>query len=273
MKTTFRLVPLLAVLFSVFGMVTSASAQCENSGNGSIGPGDATMNDRLFRDGTESSSCASPKSCPGNFGSGGSHYYDTYTFTNATSSPQCYTLETAHLTGDGTSLFDAVYLTSFNPASLCTNYLADAGNSLTANSIVFSVPANTSFVVVIMSGGGSGTGDYSFVVKGLLTTPVAGIPAISVSGSADCTNPVQLTGTASGNNFVVTGPNGYVFSNVHRTAGTYPFIAANITSSGQYVVNAYTNGCLTASQVVTVSGSGCGNKSGISPVAGKINDL
>lgn len=272
MKTHTLMLPLLVVLLSLIGIATTANAQCGNSGSGSLAAGDAIMNSRLYKNTEQSLTCGELKGCPGVY-ERGIIYYDTYTFTNTTSSPQCYTLETVHLTGDGNSIFDAVYLTSFNPERLCSNHLADPGTSLPNNVMVFGVPANTSFVVVFMSGQLEGTGDYSFVVKGLTDAVVTGIPTIAVSGAADCTNPVQLTGSASGNNFVITGPNGYVFSNVYRSSDAYAFLASGITSGGQYTVNAFTNGCLTASQTVTVAGTACGNKSGITPVTGKSNDL
>ena len=97
---------------------------------GSITAADATETGRLNRDGVPSLCSDAPKSCPGITGSATIHY-DSYTLTNQSGSPACITVTTTSSCGSG--VFTTAYLNSFTPpppaAHICTNYLADAGNS------------------------------------------------------------------------------------------------------------------------------------------------
>lgn len=75
------------------------------------------------------------------------------------------------------------------------------------------------------------------VSQTLSVTERVGAPPLIISYPAT----VTLTGAstrfsvvAQGVSFVVTGPGGYVFSNVHRTAGQYEVVAENITQPGSY---------------------------------------
>ncbi len=71
-----------------------------------------------------------------------------------------------------------VYLGSYDPANPLTNYLADFGfgfGGSVTNSMSFNVPANSTFVVVVVEEGpGTATGcQYSLAVTGTgVTTPV-----------------------------------------------------------------------------------------------------
>ncbi len=71
--------------------------------------------------------------------------------------------------------------------------------------------------------------------------------------------PVRLRGAGSGQTFVFTGPNGYVFSEVHRTAGTYQPVAFDVRVPGMYTLQAgASGGCGTsvpAQMTVTVARS------------------
>src|SRR5437868_3507600 len=90
---------------------------------GSIDAGDATQTDRMFRDGVPST-CAVPKTCPGPFGDGLQHHYDSYTYTNTTGTTQCVTVDpTTECVGTNYT-FVVAYLGSFDPTNICTNYLA-----------------------------------------------------------------------------------------------------------------------------------------------------
>jgi hypothetical protein len=92
-------------------------------------------------------------------------------------------------------------------------------------------------------------GAYEYV--GNYQTPNAG--PITVSGSASSGNPARLTATATGQSFVFTGPNGYVFSNVYLTPGSYGLFAPNVQTPGLYTVTVYGSpGCPSASNTVTV---------------------
>ena len=85
--------------------------------------------------------------------------------------------------------------------------------------------------------------------------PPAAILSLKASESG-C--PVRLVGRATGTAFVFTSPNGYVFSNVYRSGGTYNVIGEGVVKPGIYTLTStYTNNCgtNTVSQSVTVTRS------------------
>ena len=102
---------------------------------------------RHFRDGI-ASSCGSTKAFPGT-STPGNHQYDAYSFqTCANSGPSCITVTLS--SPNGINLFTAAYSSSFNPANLAQNYLADAGASAATRSYSFNLPAGAqTFVVVV----------------------------------------------------------------------------------------------------------------------------
>jgi hypothetical protein len=164
---------------------------------------------RLFRDGVPSS-CASPKTCPGPFGSG-SFTFDAYTFTNESSEDQCVTVQYRPNVGCGVNAHAIVYLNSFSPTALCTNYLADVGSSDDID-FTFTVPAGANFVVVIGANNPGGVGNgcaYQFTVVGNIcqgfdycvqdnNNPSRFILLNSETGAYeyhDCSKGIVLTGT------------------------------------------------------------------------------
>lgn len=84
---------------------------------------------RLYRDGV-SPTCADTKVCS-IFDAAGSRVYDAYTFTNESEEIQCVTVSyTANGALCGSSgLFGVAYDGTFDPLSLCTNYITDGGSS------------------------------------------------------------------------------------------------------------------------------------------------
>ena len=95
---------------------------------------------------------------------------------------------------------------------------------------------------------------------GLPSAAISGLIASGAVGNGVCT--IKIQGTASGFSFVFTGPNGYVFSNVYRTDGTYTVIADGVKEPGQYTLTASypANNCgssTTITQTVTVGGAKC----------------
>ncbi|MBX6326678.1 MAG: hypothetical protein IRY93_11650, partial [Chthoniobacterales bacterium] len=67
--------------------------------------------------------------CPGPFGDGLQHHYDSYTFTNTTGATQCVTVDINTACTGTNFIFATAYLGSFDPNDLCANYLADEGGS------------------------------------------------------------------------------------------------------------------------------------------------
>jgi hypothetical protein len=121
---------------------------------GFLNSADTQQVDRLFRDGTPSSTCdVHGKPNPGLWGDAGSRSYDRYHFTNTTTAAQCVRVTLQHNCGDGTggtlvNAFTVAY-SSFVPADPSANYLADAGQSGTPQSFMFRIGAGHSYDVVV----------------------------------------------------------------------------------------------------------------------------
>ncbi|OIN61056.1 hypothetical protein BLX24_02995 [Arsenicibacter rosenii] len=94
-----------------------------------------------------------------------------------------------------------------------------------------------------------------------------GLPAVAISYPA--TVPMSGTTTAisfmaQGISFVITGPGGYVFSNVYRESGQYQVVAQNIVQPGQYLLQI--NGEDGSRQQVTVTVAAPADKLILNPV-------
>jgi hypothetical protein len=98
------------------------------------------------------SSCAAPKTCL-IFDSVPGRAFDAYTFTNESGMTACVTVGLNVLTQAGANYQVNAYLGSYDPANICTNYLADPGLSSgippTPISMSFNVPAGQSFVLAV----------------------------------------------------------------------------------------------------------------------------
>jgi autotransporter-associated beta strand protein len=144
--------------------------------SGALGTNSLQQSPRLNRNGV-ASTCAAPKACPGPT-SAGNRSYDAYTFENGPSNA-CITVT---LTAPLGNLFSAAYNNSFNPASLCANYLADAGvstaNLLTPTTYSFNVAANSIFVVTVNEVDPGTGGPYTLDVSGGDCRPVLNITEI-----------------------------------------------------------------------------------------------
>ncbi len=187
--------------------------------NGSLAAGDAIQTGRLNRFAVIST-CAAPKTCPGTFTTTGSRLYDSYTITNVRNVPVCATIGITSQCG--VNIFSAAYSGSFNPTSVCTNYLADPGSSFLASGFYeATIPANGTIVVVVHEvNTGTGCAGYRLTVDvprdaaDITVTP--GNPACSVT---------PLTLTASTANTYSWTPGGATTQaiNVTPPAGTTPY--------------------------------------------------
>lgn len=273
MKKVYFFVCLLVNLLTATQLL---HAQCMTVINGSLSAGDQTLNRRLSRpSGIPESTCVAPVNCPGQNGNAGPFFYDTYTFANTTSAPQCITL--AYTSVCVNSIQPSVYLTSFNPANLCQNYISSILTTNTTSLMAFIVPANSTYVVVVNQVfAGLTCSRYTLTLRANTPALPPAISNLAASGPVGCGVPAQLTGTASGEYFVFTGPNGYVFSNAFRTAGTYAIQADGITVPGQYQLMSYANygfDCVTDMRTITVEGSGCSDNKVLQPPTGSPNDV
>lgn len=111
-----------------------------------------TQNARLNRNGI-ASTCDTPKAC--NIFATGTFNYDAYTLANESGDPQCVSVELEVTDETGCNLESDAYLGSFDPANICTNYLADPGLSSgtppTNTNMSFEVPSGGNLVIDVHS--------------------------------------------------------------------------------------------------------------------------
>ncbi len=98
------------------------------------------------------------------------------------------------------------------------------------------------------------------VYIGSKSPSISNLITVNQGGNGLCGMTIQ--GQATGNSFVFTGPNGYVFSNVFRNAGTFTVFANTLKEPGQYTltVTLPANDCAPAStvtQTINVEGTKC----------------
>jgi hypothetical protein len=143
---------------------TASIALADYVYNGSLAAGDAQQTGRMNRFGVVST-CAAPKSYPGDFITSGARFYDSYTITNPRNVPVCATIGLA--SGCGVNIFSAAYLGSFNPTSLSTNYLGDHGSSFPNQAFYeVNIPANGNIVIVVHEVNvGTGCTNYQLTVN------------------------------------------------------------------------------------------------------------
>lgn len=120
---------------------------------------------RLFRNSVPSG-CGSPKACP-SVVTGPRLFYRVHLVTN--NGPEtCVTAVLADLCRTSNlRLHDAAYLTSYNPADPCANYLGDTGSELTTGSTSFSftAPQNAVIALVVSSPVSATTCPVSYLVQ------------------------------------------------------------------------------------------------------------
>jgi len=172
-------------LFLTGDTCTTGSGSCDyclTAVTGSIANTDPIMTNRFIRNGIVAS-CGAPKTFPGTSITGGpTYHYDLYAFTNTSASEACVTVL---LTGAG-DIQAGVYLNSFDPSNITTNYIADSGGStLTSNagspvgpqSCSVEIAAGAKFFVEVNEVTfGSGSTNYTLQLSGLPCPP----PTLSI---------------------------------------------------------------------------------------------
>ena len=185
---------------------TSSATACSvlEQFTGSITNNDPGHFDVLNADGV-ASSCAAPKECPGLFGGPTTYHYDSYTFTNNSSSRRCITVALDGSSCGTVGIFSVAYLGSFNLNDLCVNYLADVGRDVNgADSYSFEVPNGMSFKVLVEEyWPWQGCASYTLAVSGLpcenLFTPTI-TPTFSRTPTSTATSTVTPTPWRHGGN-------------------------------------------------------------------------
>ena len=114
---------------------------------GSISAADLTQTGRLLRD-NPPTTCDAATAC--SVTGADILNFDQYQFLNNTSIEQCVTVTIDTGACADYSLHSSAYLGSYNPSSLCTNYLADIGASPNQfGSYSFRVPAWQAYTVIV----------------------------------------------------------------------------------------------------------------------------
>ena len=151
---------------------------------------DPTQADRIGRDGRPSS-CGGKASPGGGFP--GTHPYETFTFTNTSGAPRCYTVTiNAQLGGPG-DIESVAYDQVYDPTNIDTNYLGDTGISGLGTTVgqasySFTVPAGHNFVVVVNATGNTTSSPFSGTVSGFID---------NTAGPGDCATTPSPTPTAT----------------------------------------------------------------------------
>jgi len=279
--------------------LTVSGLICDNPGslcppttiNGSLAPGDLQQTASLARNGI-AGACGVSKTCPGIVGSG-PRLYDLYSFTNSAGTSACITINlTAACDPIATPIMSAAYLGSFNPNSICQNYLGDLGNSPPVQtSYSVGVPAGGTLFVNVheVNPGLAGCSSYTLTVSGFLCEPTCvdcsvvcppnqNITASCSTGGGVTYPPPTTTGSACGT-VTCSPPSGSVFpvgtTNVVCRATTGPscsftvtvqaFCLQDETNPGNYVLvnpttggySFFCNGVQVASGRGTVTARGC----------------
>lgn len=162
----------------IMNSLTLNQASCLNAGkikvnmatssniviNGSLDATDQVQMGRLNRTGN-SSSCTVSKTNPGLFEAIGARPYDSYTYSNSSTSPICIT---ANLTSVNSNILLLCYLDRYIPTSPDVNYLADAGMNASAISFSQTIPAGATYVIVAHSlDSGNPSGAYTLTLTGV----------------------------------------------------------------------------------------------------------
>lgn len=191
--------------------------------NGTLGTGDPAFGGtqahgnqlgRLNRNGI-ASTCTTPKTCQ-IFDPTGLRAFDSYAIPNESGQDACVSVTLNVLTQTGCNLQSNAYLNSYNPNSICTNYLADPGLSSgtppTPTNFSFVVPAGQTLILVVHTVNPGETGcNYTVTVTGNLceqfdfcvqndNNPGQFIKINSTSGAYefhDCSKGITLSGTGT----------------------------------------------------------------------------
>ena len=100
----------------------------------------------------------------------GNYRYNAHSFTN--NGPATCITFMARNSCTNSSLFAAAYAGPFNPADLCANYLADAGDSDPLSMMSFPIGSNAVFTIVVNEvTPGAGCSNYALELHGLPCPP------------------------------------------------------------------------------------------------------
>ncbi len=127
------------------------------------------------------------------------------------------------------------------------------GYSQTNNTGDFSVSAGGSYTG-LAGQAGCVVSNTVVVIQGGVQPTISSAQATGTLGSGSCSVPVQAAGY--GDRYVLTGPGGYVFSVVYRTAGERSVSFPAVVRPGTYTLTVYSGNCVVI-RPVAVTGTSC----------------
>jgi hypothetical protein len=237
--------------------------------SGSISAAGPNMSARMNRF-ANTTTCSNVTSFPGIFATE-PYPYTSYTYTNNTGSTQCVS---ATLTATAGNLFMAAYSSSFDPADIATNYLADAGSSSTGpgapTTMSFNVPSGTTYVLVLHSVNQGQAGTYNLSLSPVpvscsgtprtFTITVNPTPTVNaVSNEVVCnganTTAVSFSGAVTGTVYNWTNSNTSIGLAASGSGNIASFAAVNTgntpVTATVTVTPSYTNGGVTCTGTPT----------------------
>lgn len=138
-------------------------------GVGSVTTG--TMAERLYRDGSTPGTCDTPKGPPAQANLTGTFRYDTYTITPTVSG--CVTISSHYYGGSG--IFQVTAYSTFDPANIKANFIADSNASVTLSGrqfLSFMATAGTPYTLVVWNASSGVEGQpYLFELSDSLARP------------------------------------------------------------------------------------------------------
>ncbi len=191
-----------------------------------------TQNTRLFRDGTPSD--CDVKAFPGTSGTG-TRTYDAFTFSNEACADVCVT---ATLTpACSTYLVGAVYLDSYDPTNLETNFIGDPGTSPAPDAPVtfqFTIPLHQKAVVVVTMATSTDTCPEGYTLT-LSDVPCSG-SGFALDSASIVTDVCGLGGHGDSNGILDPGEDVTITVNTTNNGqDDATNVAATLTSTSPYV--------------------------------------
>jgi hypothetical protein len=157
------------------GAAVAPSTICTTTIVGSITITDLTQTNRLFRGGI-ADVCGTPQTTCST--SAGTFHYDLYSFINSNSITECVTISISTTCMGTNFIYSGAYLTSFDPANICTNYIGGLGLSPTVSGTYsINVAAGATFLINVHEvTAGGGCPAYTLAVSGDLCNPPTTTP-------------------------------------------------------------------------------------------------
>jgi hypothetical protein len=118
---------------------------------------------------------------------------------------------------------------------------------------VFTVVAGGSYTALAGQSGCVVSGTVT-VVEGGVQPTISSVAASGSLGAGSCT--VSVSAAGLGDRYVLTGPSGYVYSAVYRTAAERVVSFPSVVKPGAYTLTVYSGNCVVSGSL-RVSGTAC----------------